>query len=210
MGSIPAGLTTPFGGFQTPNTNPFVRRMICAMSSNGNGRKGSHPPVTRDVIERTALDEVTDHLEALAAEESMEIEEIPGPPRNPPSDPVLSWRHSPVTLDTLHQGLISVSQISEAAIEGGLKMASDLKRALPQIERSAIQIEALAAKVESNYWHTHQVDEDLAKMAKTLNVVKRTVQAIKDDVAEMKGPVSQIPAIKDLLGEILARLPERS
>lgn len=167
--------------------------------SNGNGN-GKHP---QDLVERSALEEVREAIETRQAEEEA-LPEIPDSVELP-----LSWKTDPVTLETLHEGLLAVSKISEAAIEQNIETANELKRVLPSIERSAILVEILAAKMEAVHHYTDHVDDDLVRIAKTLKMVRRSVQSIREDVAEMKGPVSQIPALKEMLGEILARLPAK-
>lgn len=147
----------------------------------------------------------------------MSVEE--SSPLSDEDDPLHAWKKrmegSPITLELLHEGLISLSQFSEAAIEGGIKLAADVNRALPHVQRNAdhikvisAKIETLASKVESISTHIHQVDEELAAVHKTLGFVRKDVQFLKDDIREIKEIVQQIPAIKDLLGEILVRLPE--
>ena len=176
---------------------------------NGNGKKPHAAP------ERTALEEVTARIEerqaeearsGVAAGEDIAADESPA-----------QWREigKPLTLEVLQEGLIEVATISEAAIEGGIKMASDLQKAMhtqrlnsAAIEQTSSQVKTIASKLEAGISHVHQVDDHVAKLTKTVNVIRRDVQFIKDTVIEMQGPVGQIPAIKELLGEILSRLPE--
>lgn len=156
--------------------------------------------------ERTPLEQVAAQIEARRASEEG-VEEAASSSED---DPTHKWKKpgEPLTLEVLHAGLIAVSQFSEAAIEGGIKMAADLNKALPVIERTSSQVTTIASKVESISSHVHQVDGDVVQLSKTMNTVRRDVQFVKDTVAEMAEPVRQIPALKAMLGEILARLPE--
>ena len=182
------------------------------MSEHGgeNGDNGDKAPAP------TPLDEVKARIEARQAEEARSgvVSALDDPfavvPASEDETDPLRWkkREGNVTLEDLHEGLIAVSQYSEAAIEGGIKMAADLSKALPTIERTASQVTTVAAKHATTAAHVHQVDESVAALAKTMNAVRKDVQFVKDAVAEMQAPVRQIPAIKELLGEILARLPE--
>jgi hypothetical protein len=179
------------------------------------GSNGDKPPPMRQpAVERTALDEVRDLIESRQADEvSASLEEVGAAPSSE-NDPLRRWKKlkdgQQPTPEILYEGLIAVSQFAEAAIEGGIRMAADLNKALPTIERTEVQARVIASKLETTSSHVHQVDEDIAKLTRILNTVRKDVRAIKDDVADMAGPIRQIPAIKDLLGEILGRLPEPS
>lgn len=167
------------------------------MSSSGNGKKNGGNPDH----EPSPLEAVEAKLAAAAEEERSGVVDTVDEAGS--DDPARKWKRledKQLTLEVLHQGLIAVSQYSEAAIEGGIKMAADLNRALPTIER-------LASKTETTSSHVHQVDEDVAKLTRTVNGLRKDVQFVKDTVAEMQAPIRQIPAIKDMLGEILGRLP---
>lgn len=174
--------------------------------SNGNGKHRDDKP---EALEQTALEEVTSLIEERRAQEGADTE--PPPSDDIPVDehPSGKWKKAePLTLDVLHQGLVTVSKYSEAAVEGGIRMAADLNKALPAFERTVSQVMTIAAKVESTATHVHQVDDHVADLSRTMKAVRKDVQFIKDTVSEMAEPVRQIPAIKDLLGEIIARLPE--
>jgi hypothetical protein len=172
--------------------------------SNGNGR---HRPDKPEAVEQTALEEVVTLIEERRAEEVAEGE----PPLSDDNDehPSGKWKKAePLTLDVVREGLITVSKYAEAAIEGGIRMAADLNKALPTIERTEVQARIIASKLETTSSHVHQVDNDVAKLSRTMTAVRKDVQFIKDTVSDMAEPVRQIPAIKELLGDILARLPE--
>jgi hypothetical protein len=131
----------------------------------------------------------------------------------PDPDPLTSWRQreagKPVTLEQIHSGLIAAVEYTKAAIEGNLGMTVDLSDA---VVVRAEQISGLSAKVENLSAFVHKIDEESAKRDKVIDGVRRDVQFMKDDVREIKTDAreaaSQLPAIKDLLSEILARLPE--
>jgi len=170
---------------------------------NGNGHKPGHASA-----ERTALDKVTTRLEQQQAEEaSSGVIEV-GDDLIDPHEWKTIVEGAPLTIEVLHRGLISVSQTADAAIEAGIHIAGDLKKMAPAIERTAIQVATTAAKVEATATHVHQVEDEVSKLNKTVERIRKDVQFIKDTVAEMQDPVRQIPAIKELLGEILVRLPE--
>jgi hypothetical protein len=159
--------------------------------SGQNGHNGKP-----DGAERSPLDEVRERIEARQEDEA-KSGIVPALEPEPDVDP-RKWKRrvegQPPTLEVLHEGLVAVSEFAEAAIESNIQ--------------NAILVRTIAAKVEANATHTAQVDEGLAKLTTAVQAVRRDVQFIKDAVTEMQGPVRQIPAIKELLGEIIARLPE--
>jgi hypothetical protein len=127
-------------------------------------------------------------------------------------DPLTEWKRrvpgKAVTLEQVHSGLIATCEYSEAAIEGGIKMAADVHEVVQTVALRTHQIEVLTAKVEVNSAFMNKVDEELASNNKALHEVRKDVQFLKDDLREVRDATRQIPAIKDMLGEILARLPE--
>lgn len=118
----------------------------------------------------------------------------------PTSDPLKRWKSpgAEVTLKDLHEGLIAVAQYAEANIENSIKMAADLHRALPHVERNGSAIAAIAPKLESVIALSNTIDQEVADMTRKLDAVAHDVQEVKDDLKEMKG----------MLGKILERLPE--
>ena len=128
-------------------------------------------------------------------------------------DPLTSWRQRPggkqVTLEQIHVGLIASVEYTKAAIAGNLKLANELNEALAVRTE---QISGLSAKVENLSAFVHKLDEEGGKTSKVIDEVRRDVRFMKDDVREIKTDAreaaSQLPAIKDLLSEILSRLPE--
>lgn len=178
------------------------------MSSNG--QNGDKPHTLRPPVERTALETVQESIEGHRAEEAvtgLPTEELGLPSSD--EDILYGWKRkeAPVTLDVLHEGLIAVSQIAEASIEAGIKIGSDLRKVLPTIARNATQIDIIAAKVEANSSHVNQVDQDVVNSGKVLDEIRRDVQFLKDDMREVKLALGVLPAIKELLGEILTKLP---
>src|SRR4051812_15797236 len=160
--------------------------------------------------DRTPLDLVEETIRARQAEER--ASGVMGTVPEPDYDPLHAWKkrvkEEPITLETLHDGLLVVSHFAEAAIEGGIRMSADLRKALPSIEQSATQFRVLSSKIESAASYADKVDEDLAKTNKVINSLRRDMQLIRDDVREVKETVRYLPAIKEMLGEILTRLPE--
>jgi len=72
------------------------------------------------------------------------------------------------------------------------------------LHRGLIEISQIAeAAIESNI-RNHG---DIIRVEATMSAIRKDVQTLKDDVRDMKLLVGQIPAIKNLLTEILARLP---
>lgn len=169
---------------------------------------------------RTPLERVKEKISARIAEEQgsgiLSIGEAGGEddvvPASDGEDPLYAWKRredgKEPTLDQLHSGLIAVSQISEAAIEGGINMAADLNKALSTIAVTASQAATIASKTEANAAAIDKVDEDCARMDMGLKTVRKDVQSIKEDLAEVKLGIRQLPAIKEMLGEILTRLPD--
>lgn len=115
-------------------------------------------------------------------------------------DPVYGWKDilvgAPVSLEQLHAGLIAVSQIAEAAIEGSIKMAADLKQVLPALEAVSGQLKDFMI--------------ELSKAQSTLNSFKRDIQSLKDDTRDLSEKVRLVPAMKRMLADVLTRLPEDS
>lgn len=107
------------------------------------------------------------------------------------------WKRIPpgqsITLEQLHGGLIAVSQISEAAIEGGIKMAADLRVVLPFLERLSGQLDELTT--------------ELRAVQGSLNSYRKDIQALKDDTLDLAEKVRLVPAIKSMLADVLAKLP---
>lgn len=148
--------------------------------THGNGQNGKPHSLPQDAVDPTSMEEGAVALRH--EEEALKlVEEEPGLPDHSEDDVLLAWHaKEPASLEDVHALL----------------------------ERVAIQVNTIAAKVETTAHHVDQVDSDVARGNATLREVRKDMQFIKDNVAEMRAPVAQIPAIKDLLGEILARLPE--
>jgi hypothetical protein len=183
-------------------------------NENGNGDRPSRPSTPLEAVEaRIAARMQAEPLlvgATIPAPEGLEVEE-----ESPitEDDPLSSWKKrvpgKPVTLEQVHAGLIATCEYSEAAIEGGIKMAADVHEVVQTVDLRTQQIAMLTAKVETNSSHTHKVDEELSSANKMLSEVRRDVQFLKDDMREVKETTKKIPAIIDMLGEILARLPEK-
>ena len=184
--------------------------------SDQNGEKPSRPSSPLEAVEQriAARHSEEDALQVgvLLTEPSPPmVEEGEGPPSTE-DDPLTSWKKrtpgKPITMEQLHSGLIATCEYSEAAIEGGIKMAADVHEVVQTVELRTQQIAMLSAKVETNTTFVHRVDEELSVNNKQLAEVRRDVQFLKDDVREIKAAVGKIPAVIEMLGEILARLPE--
>jgi uncharacterized coiled-coil DUF342 family protein len=128
-------------------------------------------------------------------------------------DPLTSWKRAdpdqPVTLEQIHRGLVATSEYSEAAVEAVIKMASDVREISKSVTLCSEQIAILAAKIEVNSNLIDAVDKDLATCNKRISETRKEVQFLKDNMREVVVTVRQIPAIKDMLGEILSRLPDQ-
>lgn len=156
------------------------------MSGSGNGNGNSNGDGF-PVPEPTPLEQVTARIKATDEELA--------------NDPLYAWKRSPVgspiTTTQLHAGLISVSQIAEAAIDLGVHISSDLKQVvavLPVFEQTVAQLRLL--------------NEQVTEMQGTISATRREVQFLRDDVRELKERVELVPAIKRMLADVLTRLPE--
>lgn len=140
---------------------------------------------------------------------------IPPPSGDEPDpfedDPLTAWKrrdpNKPVTLDQIHQGLIAVCEVSKAAMESGLKTAADVHELVQTIDQRTHQIAVLTAKVEATEKFAHKIDDEVARNNRLLVEIRRDVQFLKDDMRDVKEQTNKIPAILEILGEILARLP---
>jgi len=164
---------------------------------NGNGNGSDRPS--------TPLEEVAERLSLVAEEE---VEESYEPPPEPTEDPVHAWKTEPPTLDGLKRGLIAVSHISEAAIESGLKMASDLKKVVVPFQVTFDRVETLVTRTEVNGRAIDKTDRDVLALGKEVLAVKKAVQGAQVDIQRIADNTNKIPAILEMLGEIIARLPE--
>lgn len=155
------------------------------MSGTGNGNGNGNPDQ-----DTSPLDAVVTRLTERQAAEAANPD--------PSDDPVYGWKQipvgGPVTLEQLHSGLMAVSQISEAAIEGGIKMAADLKVVLPVLEQLT--------------GHLQELMTELRTVQNTLVSFKRDIQALKDDTRDLADKVHLVPAIKSMLADVLVRLPD--
>jgi len=145
-------------------------------SENGNGNHD---------IKQSALEVVEHQLEDRKS--------------NPPEDdPLYAWKAVPVggqvTLEQIHAGLLSVSQIAEAAIEAGVKITHDVRPIFPALHEVSTQLQTLTAELTAIH--------ELVKTA------RKDIQLLKDESREMADHVRLVPAIKRTLIDVLTRLPE--
>jgi hypothetical protein len=169
------------------------------MSANGDHKNGSDRP-------SSSLEEVAERL-SLVEEEAADDAYEP-PPTAYEEDHVHGWKSEPPTLDGLKRGLIAVSQISEAAIEGGIKMASDLRKVVGPFQVTFDRVETLVTRTEVNARALDKTDRDVLSLAKDVHEVKKAVQGVQVDIHRIAENTNKIPAIMEMLGEIIARLPE--
>jgi hypothetical protein len=153
------------------------------MSGNGNGN-GNDPQILGTPLEQVVA--------RLRAKES----ELEG-------DPLYAWKlvpvGAPITTEQLHTGLLSVSQIAEAAIDMGVHISSDLRlvvQTLPTLEQTVAQLRIL--------------NEQLLELNSLVTKTRREVQFLKDDTRDLAEKVRLVPAIKSMLADVLVRLPERA
>ena len=157
--------------------------------SNRNGNGDSQPA--------TALEEVA---ERIAARES-------DTDSGPTETDVHAWKQQAPdatvaqNLARMHNGLISVAQFSEAAIEGGIKMAAEVHKLSSGFVTMTERVGSIVAKTEANTRSADQIDRSFMKTNEELAF-------LKGEVADIKKKVELLPAMKDMLGDILARLPE--
>lgn len=178
------------------------------------GKTSRHPPVNP-----TPLEQVQAQIEERQREEQASgvlhsHDSVFPHPNDEEEDLLQSWKNrqpgQPVSVEQIHAGLMAVSQISEAAIEGGIRMAGDLNKVLPTIQMMASQISTIAVKTEVNGQAVDRLDQDFVQALGALKAVRRDVQTVKEDLHDLKEATRSIPALKEMLGEILIRLPEPS
>lgn len=186
--------------------------------SSKNGDDHSH--------ERSALDVAEERIAARQSAESEEalLEGLSAATEPPPSlaeeeapltqdDPLTAWKRripgKPVTLEQIHAGLIATCEYSEAAIEAGIKIARDVREVVQTVDERTRQMAYLTTKAEVTSAFAHKIDEDLVRTNETLNAVRREVQFLKDDMREVKEATSHLAAIKDMLAEIIIRIPDK-
>ena len=181
--------------------------------------------------DRSAMDVAEERLaarhEAEAAEEADLLAGFTGSTEPPPmdgagveehspdthDDPLSAWKRripgKPVTMDQIHQGLIAVCEYSEAAVEATIKIHQDVREVVQTVDDRTRQMAYLTAKVESTFVFANKIDEDLATTNATLAAMRKDVQFLKDDMKEVKEATLHLSAIKDMLAEIIMRLPDK-
>jgi hypothetical protein len=149
------------------------------MNENGNDKDQEGSPLEL-VIQRLVEQQTVEAAEAA---------------RGVPEDLVHGWKQTqhPPTLGQLHAGLLSVSQIAEAAIELGVGISADIREILPTLQQVSTQLQAFSVELRS--------------VQDTLMTFKRDIQSLKEDTRDMADTVRSIPGIKLMLTEILTRLP---
>jgi glycine cleavage system regulatory protein len=156
---------------------------------NGNGNQDH-------AREDSPLEVVVQRLVEQQAAEAAASEEAPVESQDP-RDHVHGWKHLPagqaISLEQLHTGLLSVSQIAEAAIEIGVHITADVKLILPALQQVAEQLLAVSAELQT--------------IRGTLVSNKRDIQSLKEDTRDMVETTRSIPGIKLMLTEVLVRLP---
>jgi len=178
-------------------------------NGNGDDKNGRYEPVPRlDQALETVAERIREKAEVMRGlapdEEPLDLDD---------------WKSSLKTnqeaLQKIHQGLVVIAETAEAAVEAMLLVARDQKshmsRSAPAIDAVLItkdQIEAIGSKVAVCEAFVNQVDEMVAEDHKTLGLVRRDIHDIKVDLQLMKEQVSMLPAMKEMLGDIIARLPE--
>lgn len=161
-----------------------------ATHGNGNGKNGNgehhRVALSAEILEEkvVAVEESTvsseDFDEVLAQREKFGI-----------------WVEPEPTMESIHHSLVDIHRELKSQV-------------VPTLDRVEILTKMLAAGLESTSKHTNQVDGDVADVMLEVRGLRKDVQYLKDDVAEMKTHVVRIPVIIDMLGEILARLPDPS
>jgi hypothetical protein len=151
--------------------------------SDNNGNGGAHDSdspleaVVQRVVERQQLEaaELVDQTDGQPSEGE---------------DLVHGWKRmtpgQPISLDQLHSGLLSVSQIAEAAIEMGVNITTDVRSIAHSVAQLAETVKALS---------------DLT------TGLRKDVHYLRDDVREVQERARLVPAIKDMLTDIILRLP---
>lgn len=126
-----------------------------------------------------------------------------------------AWKERPTGTDVpgdlarIHSGLLSVAQCSEAAIEGGLLMALDVKKLTDGYQTLSTRIDVIGSKTEANARSLDQIDRGFQKTNTELAALKVEVEAVKAKVEVITEKVELLPVMKEMLADLLSRLPAK-
>lgn len=166
--------------------------------STGNGNRGRAPKAS-------PLEAVSAHVEQASADDS---DEGYGPDAQD-SDELHAWAsREKVSLEDLREGVLVVSKIAEAAIEANITNAASIRKLTGPLQVVTEQVKIIAAKESLTSRSVEQMGTEFSRVSQEVHRLRVSMQGVEVEQRRMREKVDQIPAIKDLLMEILARLPD--
>lgn len=177
-------------------------------NGNGNGNGRDHGP--------EQLQNTLERVQQRIREKAKEVKDL-GPEGDQSMD-LDDWKSTIVSnqedLRKIHKGLVVIAETAEASIEAVVAVAQEQKyhaqRITAPIESISVlreQVAAIGAKTESVLKFADKTDRILAETRKDTAQIRREVTEIKQEVLAIKDQISEIPALKQMLAEILTRLP---
>lgn len=97
-------------------------------------------------------------------------------------------------MSDLRDGLVAMSNFAEAALESNIRNAAEIRKL-------TVAVHTLAEHAESN-------GSEFGAMKKELQQLRMGVFDLKVEADDLRKKVQLLPAMKEMLGDILARLPE--
>jgi hypothetical protein len=153
--------------------------------SDSNGEKPHRPVSPLEVVEKRIAARHASEEEALQIVEPDASTAHDTEPPVTEDDPLTAWKRrvpgKPITLEQIHAGLIATCEYSEAAIEGGIRMAADVHEVVQTVDQRTQQIAILTARAESTSAFVHRIDQELADKNVTLEAMRRDVQFLAGD-----------------------------
>lgn len=178
-------------------------------NGNGNGNGRDHGP---------NLETTLDRVQQRIREKAKEVKDLGTTDTTDPRDDLDDWKAQIASnqedLRKIHKGLVVIAETAEASIEAVVAVAQEQRlhaqRSAAPIESITVlreQVLAIGAKTEAVAKFADKTDRILAESRKDLGKIKDEVAVIKQDVIAIKDQINEIPALKEMLGEILKRLP---
>lgn len=176
-------------------------------NGNGNGRESG--PNLETTLER---------VQQRIREKAKEVKELGTTDTADSQEDLDDWKAQIASnqedLRKIHKGLVVIAETAEASIEAVVAVAHEQRlhaqRTTAPIESITVireQVQAIGAKTEAVAKYADKTDRILAESRKDLSKIKDEVADIKQDVLAIKEQINEIPALKEMLGEILKRLP---
>lgn len=162
--------------------------------SMGNGNRGRAPKSSTLEAASTQASEDSDEEYVNDAQDSDELH---------------AWAsREKVTLEDLREGVLVVSKIAEAAIEANIANAGNIRKLQGPLQLVTEQVKIIAAREALTSRATEQIGTEFSRVSQEVHRLRVSMQGVEVEQRLMREKVDQIPAIKDLLMEILARLPD--